>query len=61
MLFTLLSVLAALAPPSAWAAGAAGAAVGLMAETSRQKNNEVVSTSRRGRQKKTLTKMMQNN
>lgn len=33
--FTLLSVLAALAPPSACATGAVGAGVGLMAETVR--------------------------
>lgn len=36
LLLTLLSVLAALGPPSAWAVGTAGAAVGLMAETLRK-------------------------
>lgn len=37
MFFTLLSVLAPLAAPSAWPTGAAGAAVGLMAETVKKK------------------------
>jgi len=51
MHFTLLSVLAALTPPSAWAAGADGAAVGLMAETMRKtlKRKEAVITSRHGK------------
>lgn len=40
LLSTLLSVLTPLVPPSAWAVGAAGAVVGLMAET--MKKYEVV-------------------
>lgn len=41
--FTLLSVLAALVPPSACATGAAGAAVGLMAETMKKTGRLLVS------------------